>query len=99
MVGKSWSFRAFQAAMGLFLCAFTLTPIYVMFSSSLKPLIDVQGAFTWWPRHLTFQAFSQIWQTVPLGLYFENSLIDCACSTAFAVIVAVLAAYGLSRYR
>jgi multiple sugar transport system permease protein len=99
VVGKSWSFRAFQAAMGLFLCAFTLTPIYVMFSSSLKPLIDVQGAFTWWPRHLTFQAFSQIWQTVPLGLYFENSLIDCACSTAFAVIVAVLAAYGLSRYR
>ena len=99
MVGKSWSFRAFQAAMGLFLCAFTLTPIYVMFSSSLKPLIDVQGAFTWWPRHPTFQAFSQIWQTVPLGLYFENSLIDCACSTAFAVIVAVLAAYGLSRYR
>jgi multiple sugar transport system permease protein len=85
--------------MGVFLCAFTLTPIYVMFSSSLKPLIDVQGAFTWWPRHLTFQAFSQIWQTVPLGLYFENSLIDCACSTAFAVIVAVLAAYGLSRYR
>jgi len=78
---------------------FTLTPIYVMFSSSLKPLFDVQGAFTWWPQHLTFQAFSQIWQTVPLGLYFENSLIDCACSTAFAVLVAVLAAYGLSRYR
>jgi len=99
VVGKSRSFLAFQAAMGLFLCVFTLTPIYVMFSSSLKPLIDVQGEFTWWPRHLTFQAFSQIWQTVPLGLYFENSLIDCACSTAFAVIVAVLAAYGLSRYR
>jgi multiple sugar transport system permease protein len=99
VVGKSWSFRVFQVAMGAFLCVFTLTPIYVMFSSSLKPLLDVQGAFTWWPRNLTFDAFSQIWQTVPLGLYFENSLIDCACSTAFAVIVAVLAAYGLSRYR
>src|SRR6185437_1625361 len=99
MVGKSRSFLAFQIVMGAFLCVFTLTPIYVMFSSSLKPLFDVQGAFTWWPQHLTFQAFSQIWQTVPLGLYFENSLIDCACSTAFAVLVAVLAAYGLSRYR
>lgn len=99
MVGESRSFRVFQVVMGVFLCVFTLAPIYMMFSSSLKPLLDVQGAFTWWPRHLTFQAFSQIWQTVPLGLYFENSLIDCACSTAFAVLVAVLAAYGLSRYR
>lgn len=99
MVGESRSFRAFQVIMGVFLCVFTLVPLYIMLTSSLKPLADVQGAFTWWPRQLTVQAFSQMWQTVPLALYFENSLIDCACSTAFAVIVAVLAAYGLSRYR
>ena len=60
MVGESRSFRVFQVVAGLFLCVFTLAPVYVMLSSSLKPLADVQGAFTWWPRHLTFQAFSHI---------------------------------------
>jgi multiple sugar transport system permease protein len=99
MAGESRSFRAFQVGMGVVLCLFVIAPVYVMLTSSLKPLADVQGVFTWWPRHLTFSAFSQMWQTVPLWQYFENSLIDCACSTALAVLVAVLAAYALSRYR
>jgi multiple sugar transport system permease protein len=99
MVRESKSFRVFQVLMGAFLCVFAVAPVYVMLTSSLKPLADVESAFEWWPKNLTFQAFSQIWSTVPLALYFENSLIDCACSTLFAVIVAVFTAYGLSRYR
>jgi multiple sugar transport system permease protein len=99
MVRESKSFRVFQVVMGAFLCVFTIAPVYVMLTTSLKPLADVETAFEWWPKNLTFQAFSQIWSTVPLAQYFENSLIDCTCSTVFAVIVAVFAAYGLSRYR
>ena len=40
MVGESRSFRAFQIVMGAFLCVFTLVPLYVMLTSSLKPLTD-----------------------------------------------------------
>jgi multiple sugar transport system permease protein len=99
MLRESKSFRVFQVAMGLFLCVFTLAPIYVMLTSSVKPLADIQGAFQWWPSHFTLQAFSQIWTTVPLARYFANSLIDCSCSTVCAVIVAVFTAYAISRYR
>ena len=31
------------------LALFTLAPIYVMVTSALKPLRDVQGPFRWWP--------------------------------------------------
>ena len=31
------------------LAACTLMPIYVMITSALKPLRDVQGPFTWFP--------------------------------------------------
>ena len=60
---------------------FTLIPLYVMVSSSLKPLADVQGTFTWWPTNLTIQPFIDMWQTVPLARYFVNSLIVCTCAT------------------
>ena len=43
--------------------------------SSIKPLQDVQGAFTWLPGHVTIQPFIDMWRTVPLGRYFVNSLI------------------------
>lgn len=99
MLRESRSFRVFQWAMGAFLVIFALIPLYTMVTSSLKPLKDIDGDFEWWPKNLTFEAFRQIWSTVPLARYFENSVIDCSLSTLFAVIVAVITAYGLSRYR
>jgi multiple sugar transport system permease protein len=81
------------------LALFTLTPIYVMITSALKPLRDVQGAFTWFPSHVTFRPFVDIWRTVPLGHYFVNSVVVSTCAMAFSVVVAIFAAYGVSRYR
>jgi multiple sugar transport system permease protein len=31
------------------LTLFTVVPLYVMVTSSVKPLSEVQSAFTWWP--------------------------------------------------
>jgi multiple sugar transport system permease protein len=81
------------------LAVFTLIPLYVMLSSSLKPLVDVQAAFRWIPSRLTIQPYIQIWSTVPLGRYFINSLIVSACATALSVAIAIFAAYAVSRYR
>lgn len=81
------------------LAVFTLAPIYVMISSSVKPLVDVQGAFQWIPSRFTVRPFVDIWHTVPLGHYFVNSLIVSFAAMAFSVVIAVFAAYGVSRYR
>ena len=81
------------------LVAFTALPLYVMITSSLKPLVDVQAAFRWIPSHLTLSPYVDIWSTVPLAHYFENSAIVAASSTAISVVIAVFAAYAVSRYR
>ena len=78
---------------------FALLPLYVMVSSSLKPLQDVTGTFRWIPSPITFSSYIQMWQTVPLAQYFVNSLIVCTCAAALSVLVATFAAYAVSRYR
>jgi multiple sugar transport system permease protein len=93
------SFRAFRVVVVVGLGLFTFVPLYVMVTSALKPLGDVQGDFRWWPTHPTLRPFVDIWSTVPLARYFVNSLIVCVVSTAFSVLIAIFAAYAVSRYR
>jgi multiple sugar transport system permease protein len=79
--------------------AFALVPLYVMVSSSLKPLQDVTSSFSWIPSPITFSPYIQMWSTVPLARYFENSLIVCSSAAALSVLIATFAAYAVSRYR
>jgi multiple sugar transport system permease protein len=80
------------------LALFTLLPIYVMLTSALKPLQDVQSNFTWFPAHLTVQPFTDMWRTIPLARYFLNSALVSSISSVVSVAIALLAAYALSRY-
>ncbi|MFK8909291.1 carbohydrate ABC transporter permease [Streptomyces sp. YS-3] len=94
--------RSFVLARRVFLTlltGFVLLPVYVMASSSLKPLKDVSGRFRWLPSGLTVRPYLDIWKTVPLAKYFVNSLIVAGAATVLSVVVAVLAAYAVSRYR
>lgn len=81
------------------LAAFALLPIYVMLTSALKPLKDVQGNFRWFPSHLTVQPFIDMWSTIPLARYFVNSIVVSSIASIASVLVALLAAYSVSRYR
>jgi len=92
------SFRIFRWVVIVVLGAFTLVPLYVMVTSALKPLGDVQGDFHWLPTHVTIQPFIDIWSTVPLATYFANSLVVCTVATVFSVVIAIFAAYAISRY-
>jgi multiple sugar transport system permease protein len=89
-----WSRRIFLTL----LTGFVLLPVYVMISSSLKPLADVSGKFQWTPSQLTFRPYVDIWETVPLADYFVNSLIVSVAATVCSVVIAVFAAYAVSRY-
>ncbi len=73
-------------------------PLCVMITTSLKPLVDVSGGFTWVPTHLTFSPYRDIWTTIPLADYFTNSVIVSVLSTVLSVVVAVFAAYAVSRF-
>jgi multiple sugar transport system permease protein len=90
-----WTRRIGLTLLGLL----TFVPLYVMVSSSVKPLQDVQAAFEWIPAHLTLRPYADMWTTVPLGQYFLNSLIVSSCSTAASVVIAILAGYAVSRHR
>jgi multiple sugar transport system permease protein len=77
----------------------TLFPLYTIVISSIKPLGDVRGNWEWIPSSVTFQPYLDIWETIPLWHYFVNSLIISTCATIASVIVAIFAAYAISRYR
>jgi len=89
-------FRFFGLA---FLSLVVVVPLYVVLTTSIMPLADVQGLFTWIPSRVTLEPYVQIWQTVPLASYFKNSLIVTISATVLSVAMAVLAAYSLARLR
>lgn len=91
-------FKAFRAVVLLVLGVFTIVPLYAMVTSALKPLRDVQGSFTWWPSTISLAPFSDMWTTVPLARYFVNSTIVSGAATVASVILAVLAAFAVSRF-
>jgi len=92
-------FKIFRFFGLLFLSLVVVVPLYVVLTTSIKPLADVQGLFTWIPSRVTLEPYVQIWQTVPLASYFKNSLIVTISATVLSVSMAVLAAYSLARLR
>lgn len=86
-------------ALGLAILSFvTIFPLYTIVISSLKPLGDVRDTFHWIPSHLTFQPYIDIWKTIPLAHYFLNSVIVSVSATVISVVLAIFAAYAISRY-
>lgn len=98
-MSESQVFRGLRVVGIAFFAFITVFPLYVIFSSSIKPLGDVQGAWRWIPSEITFSPYVEMWRTVPLARYFVNSLIVSVFATALSVLVAILAAYAISRYR
>lgn len=91
------SFKVLRAIVLSLLSLWVVVPLYVVMSTSFKPLEDVSGVFDWIPETLTASPYIDIWTTVPLAKYFVNSLIVTSAATACSVIVAVLAAYAIAR--
>lgn len=90
--------KVFRILTLVFLSGFVLFPIWVMATSSMKPLADVQGTYSWFPKQFTLAPYVDIWKTVPLGQYFKNSLVICVTSTVLSLVIALLAAYAVSRW-
>lgn len=95
---ETTSFKWFRGVVLGLMSIGVLIPLWVMVTTSFKPLVDTTGGFRWIPARLTLSPFHDIWYTIPLARYFLNSLIVSVASTAIAVLVAVFAAYAVSRF-
>ena len=95
---ETFGAKSFKVVTLVVLTLFTVVPLYVMITTAIKPLGDVQNDFTWIPTNITIQPFIDMWSTVPLGKYFINSLVVCTVATVFSLIIATFAAYGVSRW-
>jgi multiple sugar transport system permease protein len=96
---ETTGFKVFRVVGLSFLTLLVALPLYIVLVTSIKPLQDVRGVFTWIPSEITFAPYIDIWRTVPLAQYFRNSLIVTTSATVLSVTLAVLAAYALARLR
>lgn len=94
---ETTGYKVFRATGLAFITLLTAAPLYIIVSSSLKPLVDVRGDFSWWPTTLTFAAYGEMWSTIPLARYLTNSLIVSLSATAASLLVATFAAYAVAR--
>jgi multiple sugar transport system permease protein len=82
------------------LCTYSLAPVFWVVSTSLK---TTQAIFAfppqWIPLQPTLENYRAVLYNPSMLRYFLNTVIVSFTSTFFAVIIAVLAAYGFSRYR
>lgn len=87
--------------LGLLVAAvFPLFPLYWMAISSLKSPEELsQVPPSWWPRALTFEAYSTVFEVVPFGRAFANSLIIAGLGTLSVLVTSVAAGYVFAKYR
>ena len=77
-----------------------IVPFLWMVSTAFKTEPEVlQYPPVWLPRHLTFDSFIKVWQVIPLGRFFFNSIFVGVVITASQVLLDSLAAYGFARRR
>src|SRR6266699_5126424 len=76
----------------------TFGPLYWMFSSALKPSIEIfQTPPTLWPLHPVWNNYVNAWNVLQIPLYFGNSLILAAGAVVLQILVSATAAFALSK--
>lgn len=75
-------------------------PFYWIFITSVKPESELYGAVvTYWPHHITFQAYKDLFESFNFIKYMKNSLIVAVVTTCTTLVLALLAAYAFCRFR
>lgn len=79
---------------------FTLYPIFIMITMSLKSKYEIQGVATpILPVNPSLDNYVRMWKTIPLLSYLKNSLFVCSVTVIVSLCISVPAAYALSRFR
>ncbi|MBC8257454.1 MAG: carbohydrate ABC transporter permease [SAR324 cluster bacterium] len=86
-------------AMTVFM-TFILLPFLEMFMASLRPLEHLfRSPYQFWSNDMSFQAYFDIWNTVPmLARYIFNSVFLASVTTALCLSFVIPAAYAYARF-
>jgi multiple sugar transport system permease protein len=77
-----------------------LFPLYWMLASSLKSAQELQQAPpTWWPKAPSLNAYRTVFEVIPFGHAFANSLLIAGVATVSVLGTSVLAGYVFAKYR
>ena len=89
---------------GIYFCLFVLLvfmllPFFEMFMTSLRPLDHLfRSPYHFWSDDFSFDAYSNMWETVPLlGRYIFNSIFIATAVTLITMVFVVPAAYAYAR--
>ncbi|MDF2791454.1 MAG: carbohydrate transporter permease, partial [Neobacillus sp.] len=76
-----------------------LGPYLYLLLTSLKPSAEaVTAPPTLWPSKFSIANYRKMFEYLPIGKYFFNSLITAGASTILSVFFGAMAAYGISRF-
>jgi multiple sugar transport system permease protein/sn-glycerol 3-phosphate transport system permease protein len=74
-----------------------VVPLLLVVATSLKPAIEIHGGLPW-PQAPTLGNYADVFDRIPLGLYFWNSAATTALRVGGQLLVALLAAYAFARF-
>lgn len=81
------------------LCVFAVAPLLWALSTSFKPRTEVFTNPGLIPYDPTFSNFTYVLQNTKFGQWFGNTLLIALATTVFAVSIATLGGYAMSRFR
>jgi len=77
--------------------AFALPLIWMVSASLRAPGLPPTPSIEWLPRPLTWQNYPDLFDLLPFGRYFINSLFVAGIATVVTLVSASLAGFGLSQ--
>jgi multiple sugar transport system permease protein len=92
-------------ACAVMLCALgvaliVLFPVYWIGVSSLKPTPElISPEPTFWPREVTWRHYGLLFRASAFTTYLLNSTLVSLCTVGLVLILSILGAYSLSRFR
>jgi ABC-type glycerol-3-phosphate transport system permease component len=92
-------FRVFSVVVIAVLLIVVIFPLYFMATTAFKFEAEIYSELTWIPREPTLSNFRDVIFSFHIPTYLRNTLFVALSTTLIVVIVAVLAAYALTRLR
>jgi multiple sugar transport system permease protein len=95
---KSSAARWLLAITSIFTGLVVLFPIIWMVFTAFKPEADIVSyPPTLWPRELTLEHFTEVWERIPFARLYLNTIIFAGGVTLISLLFDSMAAYALAR--
>jgi ABC-type glycerol-3-phosphate transport system permease component len=92
--------RAFLYILCIFLAAVFSVPTYWALTSSFKTVAQLQQLPPiWFPREWHWENFRRVWELVPFGRFYLNTIYVTVFAGFGQVLTAAIVGYGFARFR